>query len=91
MNTKEEIQKRLCELLWSDVVVREDLKSALLSLHVSAQRALYLRFWDAMTIEEIARDMRMSWDAVDQLINNSLETLKGAMTKPKSTSANGAA
>ncbi|OFZ36348.1 MAG: hypothetical protein A2504_16865 [Bdellovibrionales bacterium RIFOXYD12_FULL_39_22] len=45
-------------------------------LSKNAQRALHLRYWELMTIEEISHDIGMSWAETDRLIDSSLVKLR---------------
>ncbi|MCY4644969.1 MAG: sigma-70 region 4 domain-containing protein [Bacteriovoracales bacterium] len=40
------------------------------------RRAVYLRFWFDMTIQQIARKMRLSWSESHQLIEEGVSRLK---------------
>ena len=40
------------------------------------QEVIYMRFWDLLTIEEIAQSMRISWINANRLIDTSLAMLK---------------
>jgi RNA polymerase sigma factor (sigma-70 family) len=39
-------------------------------------KAIFLRFWGPCSIEEIARDLQVSWDMADQILNRALERLR---------------
>lgn len=41
-------------------------------------KAVFLRYWGPMTIEEIARHLRISWDDADALIERSHVKLRNA-------------
>lgn len=93
MKNESKTQNDLAALLWSNTVESKDLQKALLNLSLPSQRMLFLRFWESMTIEEIADEMRMTWDAADLAINNALAALRKNMLgrKSKNHSVNGAA
>lgn len=39
-------------------------------------KAIFLRFWGPCSIEEIARELQVSWDTADQILNRALERLR---------------
>ena len=39
-------------------------------------KAIFLRFWGPCSIEEIARDLQVSWDMADQILNRALKRLR---------------
>ncbi len=40
-------------------------------------RILFLRYWAAYSITQIADELRMNWDAVDNALSKSLKALRG--------------
>lgn len=54
----------------------ELLKEALEMLSPKQRLVVYLRFWDNMTIQEIARYIGHSWDSTDQLIEDAVNHLR---------------
>ncbi|OFZ37677.1 MAG: hypothetical protein A2504_07515 [Bdellovibrionales bacterium RIFOXYD12_FULL_39_22] len=58
------------------------LSYALPTLGNDEQRALHLRFWEAMTITEIARALRISWDEADQMIEVAQKKLRHLLLTP---------
>lgn len=61
---------------WRKKVASRPLRKALCELDAVAQITLYLRFWEAFTIEEIAAELSLSWNKVDQTIEQSLNLLR---------------
>lgn len=45
--------------------------------------AVYFRFWECMTIQEIARILGISWDRADRLIENSIQDLRQGFANRK--------
>jgi RNA polymerase sigma factor (sigma-70 family) len=39
-------------------------------------RIIYLRYWATYSINQIAEELRMSWDAVDQKLTQTLSSLR---------------
>ena len=66
----------LANLFWASALESEDLKQVVLKLDYSAQRLIYLRFWECMTIEEISKEVRMTWDETDKAIDRALLDLR---------------
>jgi DNA-directed RNA polymerase specialized sigma24 family protein len=58
------------------------LSEALPKLEDNERIAIYLRFWENLSIQEIAQFMKLPWDPVDQLINTALEFLRCEIEKP---------
>lgn len=58
------------------------LSEALPKLEANERIAIYLRFWENLSIQEIAQFMKLSWHSVDQLINTALEFLRCEIEKP---------
>jgi len=83
----------LAALLWSNAVESKSLQKALLELSLVEQRMLFLRFWEPMTIEEIAKEMRMTWGEVDKGIDAALAALRERLipSRSKNQIARGAA
>ncbi len=52
------------------------MRDALSTLEEKAQLAIYFRFWESMTIQQIGKVLGLSWDATDQLIKKSLSYLR---------------
>jgi len=92
---KDELQVKIGinEVLWTSALESKELKRALSNLPPKTQRLIYLRFWENMTIEEIAIEMRLTWDEADRAITVALANLRESMlgAKSKNTSADGAA
>lgn len=93
MKNQPKVKTGITEVLWTSALESKELKKALSTLSQKVQRLIYLRFWEAMTIEEIANEMRMTWDEADQAITAALANLRESMLgkKSKNTSATGAA
>lgn len=71
--------KEPCELvdsLWESMDPGSPLREALKGLPPESQRAVFLRFWENNTIEEIAKDLRVSWDHADFLIDQAIFELR---------------
>lgn len=62
--------------MWRDQFQNGTLFVAVTELSSSAQRAIFLRFWENYEIEEIANELNISWDQADQLLENALTDLK---------------
>ncbi|HLE10976.1 MAG TPA: sigma factor-like helix-turn-helix DNA-binding protein [Bacteriovoracaceae bacterium] len=58
----------------------EKLHHVLPTLSKDAQAALHMRYWESMSIEEIARAMGKTWDVTDRLIESTLKKLKHLLT-----------
>lgn len=54
----------------------ELLKDALLYLSPKQRLILYLRFWDNMTIQEIARYIGQSWNSTDMMLDGAVNHLR---------------
>lgn len=54
----------------------ETLYKMLPALSPKARIAIYLRFWECMTIQEISKRVGLSWDCTDKLIEKSLLQLR---------------
>jgi RNA polymerase sigma factor (sigma-70 family) len=52
------------------------LHSCLKELEVTQQIAIQLRFWEELTIEQIANELGLSWDEVNRLIDITLDQLR---------------
>lgn len=52
------------------------LKQKIFLLPEVEQEIIHLRFWEAMTIEEISRYLGMSWDEVFKILQKALRTLR---------------
>ena len=52
------------------------MRGAVKRLPYKNQELIYMRFWDLLTIEEIAQKICMSWADADRLIEKSLIMLK---------------
>ena len=46
------------------------------TLDKEARIAIRLRFWESMTIQEVATVLELSWEATDGLIENSIQSLR---------------
>ena len=77
---------RLINSQWASIEAGSTLLDALSILPPQAQRAIYLRFWENYTIEEISKHMRISWDQANRLIETSLRQLKSYLTSSVLTS-----
>lgn len=66
----------LIDSRWQAVDAETPLFRALIELSPQAQRAINLRFWEKYTIEEIATQLSMTWEQVDQLIEETLLELR---------------
>ncbi len=58
----------------------ESLNQFLPTLSDEAQMALHMRYWELMTIEEIASVMGKTWDVTDRLIESALKQLRLLLT-----------
>jgi DNA-directed RNA polymerase specialized sigma24 family protein len=67
--------------MWRDQFQNGALFVAVSGLSAAAQRAIYLRFWENYEIEEIANELRISWDQADRLIENALKILRLQLSK----------
>lgn len=67
--------------MWRDQFQNRALFVAVTELSSVAQRAIYLRFWENYEIEEIAKELNISWDQADKLIENTLKDLKARFSK----------
>jgi len=52
------------------------LKKFLAQLNCRERKAIYLRFWVPYSIEEVAREMEVSWEQANQLIESSIAKLR---------------
>lgn len=57
------------------------LHSHLGNLPEKSRLAIYYRFWQHKTIEEVARAMRIDWNRADQLINAGVSQLRASLDK----------
>jgi DNA-directed RNA polymerase specialized sigma24 family protein len=67
--------------LWDNIVELPELKAALTQLNAKEQRAIFLRFWDSNSIDEIANDINLSWGETDALITETLKKLRALLPK----------
>ncbi len=51
-------------------------RAALRELSNDHRRAVYLRFWENRSIEEIAQTLGQSWDEVDDLLEEAFEKIR---------------
>gem|GEM_PF-5968216 len=93
MKSESKVENGISEALWTSALKSEGLKQALSGLPQKTQRLIYLRFWESMTIEEIADEMRVTWDEADHALTEALTNLRESMLgkKSKCTSETGAA
>ena len=61
---------------WRSKVSSDSLLSALCELDPLTQFAVYLRFWEANTIEEIAKQLSLKWTVVDEMLETALKDLR---------------
>lgn len=54
----------------------EKLKEAMSYLSSKQKLVLHLRFWDNMTINEISRQIGLSWKSTDQVIDSAINHLR---------------
>lgn len=66
----------LVDSLWESLEPGSALLQALQGLSPQSQRAIYLRFWENSTIEEISDELRLTWDEADFLIEESIFNLR---------------
>lgn len=66
----------LVDSLWESIDPGSPLLAALKGLPPQAQRAVYLRFWENSMIEEIADELRLTWDEADFLLDESIFCLR---------------
>lgn len=64
------------EKIWNALVEAHEVREALLKLDLRSQRAIYMRFWNLETIEDISKELGMTWDGADRCINQALESLR---------------
>lgn len=57
------------------------LRGLLPALSLDERVAIQMRFWEDMTIEEIASALDLSWQATDRLIENSIQKLRQGFEK----------
>ena len=57
------------------------LRRLLTSLERDAKIAIHLRFWENMTVQEIAFLLDMSWESTDQLIEKTIANLREKFQK----------
>lgn len=57
------------------------LAAALQELDLNERIAIFCRFWQAMSIDEISRELGLSWNLTDQIINRSLQKLRERFTE----------
>ena len=84
-------QEELAKTFWKNSLKSKQLQNALEALNFDAQKALYLRFWESMSIDEIARELKIEWKDADLLLTNSIKILRSHMKDTKATSHDGAA
>ncbi len=53
------------------------LTTGLQDLEEIERKAIYLRFWKSMSIEQVAAELKIRWDVADKIIDRSVEKLKG--------------
>ena len=61
---------------WKEKVLSFPLRRALCDLDLLEQIALYLRFWEAHTIEEVGDQLSLTWSKADKLLNSALDRLR---------------
>lgn len=52
------------------------LNEGLFALDDIERKAIFLRFWAPSSIEQVSKELKISWDAADQIINRSIEKLR---------------
>ena len=57
------------------------LKDLLPQLGEKEMMALHLRFWECMTIQQIASYMHMTWESTDKLIESTLGKLRAKISE----------
>ena len=57
------------------------LRGLLPMLALDERVAIQMRFWDDMTVEEIASALDLSWQATDRLIEESIQKLRQGFEK----------
>lgn len=78
--------------LWEGKIESPELREALERLTYVEQRAIFLRFWEFQTIEEISEQLGFDWDQADQCIEKSLKVLRKLIpTRPNKPAAISAA
>lgn len=60
---------------------KELVRIAVKSMEGKMKTALILRFWESLTIEEIAKELRISWIEADQLIEKGIEEIRNNFFK----------
>lgn len=81
ISESEEREPKPLAQLWEGAAKSMELVEALKGLDAVSQRAIYLRFWESLTIEEIASNLRMEWSEVDNLLNAAFKILRSKITK----------
>lgn len=71
----------LIDAQWQSLDPGSPLLAALKGLPPQAQRAVFLRFWENFSIEEIADELRVSWDHADFLIDESIFCLRAHLAQ----------
>lgn len=56
-------------------------------LNAVERKAIFLRFWVPCSIEQIATELKVSWDSADQIINGSINKLKNHFLKSNLSSS----
>jgi len=57
------------------------LRGLLPTLSLDERVAIQMRFWDDMTVEEIASALDLSWQTTDRLIEDSIQKLRQGFEK----------
>lgn len=57
----------------------EELHESLLKLPAAKQQAVQMRFFDDLTIDQIAQQMGITWDETDKLIKHALRDLRAML------------
>lgn len=56
--------------------IKSQLSKSLEELSDKEQLAIFLRFWGPCSIEEVSREMHISWSQADRLVESALEKLR---------------
>ena len=65
----------------ADRLLIETLYENLHELNPDQLVAVYLRFWQQMTIQQVARFLNRSWSSTDELLESAISELRSRMVK----------
>ena len=64
------------------------LRSAIQKLKGKEHKAIIYRYWQCLTIDEIAHELKISWEETDQLLKQTQKKLKQIILKIRGTNGN---